>query len=310
MRKLVLVMVAAGMAGVWAAVAVAQETTQPASQPTTEPMSEPTSGPTIRPAVEPATQPEGEPVSQPTTAQAARDEEMLQVTAEKRTKTVLDALALTDPSAQAQVRDVLIAFYVKRITWGPNDDKIKDLNKQLAKATQANDEPKVKELTEQLAGLQAERAAMHQALLTELGKTLTPERIGTVKDAMTYGRAKLLFNHYTAEHALTDAQKAVIAKLLADAREQAWMLGSSDDKHKVFDKAVGKVNTYLDALSKLDAARSAIQAGRLSEAEELLTKIEARDWLKEAMGQPLLDARRALEAAKVGGRGPTPGATP
>ena len=87
------------------------------------------------------------------------------------------------------------------------------------------------------------------------------------------------------------------------------MLGSAGDKHEVFDKAVGRVNIYLDALGKPMAAQSAIRTGRLDEAEELLRKIEGRDWLKEALGQGLLDARKALEAARASGPAPTPAAT-
>ncbi len=291
MRKFVLMMVAAGMGMAWACVAAAQEASQPASELAADRPTEATSG-------------SG---SQPTATQGAGEEDTVKVTAEARTQKILEALALTDPAAEARVRDVLVAFHVKRITWGPNDDRIKDLDKQLAKAKRDGGDPqRVKELTDELEGLRGELAAMCEAFLAELGKTLTAEQIDTVKDVMTYGRAKIVYNKYTAEHDLTDAQKAVVAKLLAEARDQAWMAGSAPDKHKMFDKAVGRVNIYLDALKKLEVARSEIQAGRLSEAEALLVKIERRDWLREAMGQALVDARRALEGAKAAARAPQP----
>ena len=60
---------------------------------------------------------------------------------------------------------------------------------------------------------------MHEALLADLGKVLTAEQIDTVKDAMTYGRGKIVYNKIVADHNLTDAQKAAVAKLLADARD-------------------------------------------------------------------------------------------
>lgn len=284
MRKLALVMVVAGTGLALAAMAAAQEPGQPASKPA--------AGPAVVAASEPA--------SVPATTQAVSEEEQLKATAQKRTAAILETLALTDKAVEAKVRDILVAYHVKRIGWGANDDKIKDLEKQLAKAKGDKDDKKVKELEEQIAGLKDELTDMCETFLVDLGKLLSAEQIDTVKDVMTYGRAKIIYNKIVADNALTDAQKAAVAKILADARDQAWKAGSSGDKHKIFDnKAVGRVNNYVDALKKLEAAQAAIQAGRLDEAEELLKKIEGRDWLTEALGRPLVDARQALDAAKA-----------
>jgi hypothetical protein len=272
----------------WTCIASGQETSPSAGvQPASEPV-----------AVTGA--PAGEAASQPTTTQAASDADVLKATAEKRTAGVLEALALTDAAAEAKVRDVLTAFFVTRITWGPNDDKIKDLDKQLAKARKDGTEEQVKALAEQVAALRGELVAMHEVLVAELGKVLTPQQIDTVKDALTYGRGKIVYNKIVTDHVLTDVQKAAVAKLLNDARDRAWMEGSSSDTHKVFDKAVGRVNIYLDALKKMEQVPAAIQAGRLKEAEEMLVKVEQRDWLKEVLGQELVDLRKSLETAKSG----------
>jgi hypothetical protein len=295
MPKLVRLFVAAGLGMAWTCVALAQEATPPASEP---PASE---------AVAAAEQPASGPASQPTTTQAASDEEAVKATAEKRTADVLKALALTDPAAEARVRDVLTAFFIKRITWGPNDDKIKDLDSQLAKAKQEGNSERVKALTEQVTALRAELLAMHEALVAELGKVLTGEQIDTIKDALTYGRGKIVYNKIVADYVLTDAQKAAVAKLLNQARDQAWMAGSASDKHRIFDKAVGRVNIYLDALKKMEQIPVSIQAGRLAEAEEMLGKIEQRDWLKELLSQELVDLRTSLEAAKSAAAATRPG---
>jgi predicted polyphosphate/ATP-dependent NAD kinase len=69
----------------------------------------------------------------------------------------------------------------------------------------------------------------------------------TVKDKMTYGQAKLIYNDANAKHALSDEQKAAIAKILADAREQAIVAGSAADKHRIFNQALAQVNAYLAA---------------------------------------------------------------
>jgi DNA-binding MarR family transcriptional regulator len=272
---------------VWACIASGQEAGPPVSPPTTEPVAA-------------AAVPAGGAVSQPTTTQAAGGEEAVKATAEKRTADVLKALALADAAAEAKVRDVLTAFFVKRITWGPNDDKIKDLEAQLAKLKKDGDEAKVKQLTAQIAALRAELVAMHDALVADLAKVLRPEQIDTVKEVLTYGRGKIVYNKIVTDHVLTDLQKAAVAKLLNDARDKAWMEGSSSDKHKVFDKAVGRVNNYLDALKKVQAAGEAIQAGKLKEAQEIIAKLEQRDWLKELLGQELVDLRTSLEAARSG----------
>ncbi len=200
-----------------ASIALAEATSQPASQQTT----------------------------QPTTTQAASEADAIKATADKAAAGILEALALGDPAKEAKVRAVMTAFYVKRIAWEPNDDKIKELERQLAKAPKDSAEAGAKELQTELKALDDELARMREALLADLGKVLSSGQIETVKDKMTYGRAKLLYNDITAKHDLSEEQKARVAALLTAAREQAMIAGSAADKHRLFNQALAQVNAYL-----------------------------------------------------------------
>jgi hypothetical protein len=194
----------------------------------------------------------------------------------------------------------LTAFFIKRITWGPNDDKIKDLEAQLTKANREGNAELAKQLAAQVGALRAELLVMHETLVADLAKVLTPEQIDTMKEALTFGRGRLVYNDVITKHVLTDVQKAAIAKLLNAGRDVAWMAGSADDKHAIMGKAVGRVNNYLDALKKVEAIKEAIRAGNLKDAQETLAKLEQRDWLKELLAQELAELHKSLEAAMSG----------
>lgn len=293
----------------WPCAAAAQEASAAASAPVA-----------AAPATQPATiAPASAPASAPAGAAAATmggEQDRVLATAEKRTADIMKALALTDPAKETKVRERLVAFYVDRINWGPHDDAMKDLQGRIKKATAAGPKAKeagdkaaaakaeaeVKALTADLAALEKALADMGASLMSDLAELLSPEQIVTVKDVMTYGRANIVYNKIVADNDLTDTQKAAVAKILADGRDAAWLAGSSEAKHNIMGKAVGRVNIYLDALKKVQAIQAAIAEGRLTEAEEALAKLEAgRDWLKEALGQTLVDLRKSLDGAKAAG---------
>jgi len=232
---------------------------------------------------------------------AASTQQTITATAERRARGILKELALTDQAKAEKVHDIIVGFYVKRIAWGPKDEEMKQLARRLRSSATEKDQAQAEEIDKQIAALREELAAMRAGLLARLGEVLTPEQVETVKDVMTYKKVPLLLKACTRRNTLTDRQRAVVLKLLTDAREEAMVAGSSEDKHGIFNRAVGKVNLYLDAQNKLAEVMGAIHADKLQQAEAGLTKLEnGREWLKEAMSEELTGARKALWAAKAG----------
>jgi hypothetical protein len=329
MWKLTFAMVAAWVAAAWTFAAPAQaqsgSTTLTASSSTTLATSQPTTQITTGDLIEPAASSSTTlATSQPTTTQAASgpttlatsgsaelttsqpatrrtlsEAESIQATAEKRAAGVLEGLAPLDAAKQAKARQILVAFYVKRISWAPHDERLKELDRQLAKALQAKDEAQVYTIRAERSVLRGELARMRESLLTELGGALTPEQIQTVKDRMTYGRAKILYDDYLAKHTLTDRQKAIVAQALTDARDQAMMAAGAGDKHRIFTQTAAELDNYLDAQEKLDRMTTLLQAGQFDQARGALATIESNLWLKETLAKPLAEAREDLAAAST-----------
>ena len=275
-----------------AELATSGSTTLATSQPTT---TQATSGSAVLTASGPTTLA----TSQPATRRTLSEAESIQATAEKRAAGVLEGLATDDATKQAKARQILTAFYVKRISWAPHDERLKDLDRQLAKALQAKDEAQVYTIRAERSALRGELARMRESLLAELGGVLTPEQIQTVKDRMTYGRAKILYDDYIAKHTLTDRQKAIVAQALTDARDQAMMAAGAGDKHRIFTQTAAELDNYLDAQEKLDRMTTLLQAGQFDQAQAALATIESNLWLKETLAKPLAEAREDLAAAST-----------
>jgi hypothetical protein len=67
-----------------------------------------------------------------------------------------------------------------------------------------------------------------------------------VKDLMTYNKVQVTFDAYCEIiPKLSDSEKALITKLLKDAREEAIDGGSATEKHAIFDRYKEKINAQL-----------------------------------------------------------------
>ncbi len=239
--------------------------------------------------------------TQAASAPALNEQEQIQATAQKRAGKIMAELALTDEAKAAKVNEAIVEFYVKRIGWGEKDDQIVVLTGQLAEAQKAGEQAKADEIAKKLKALKGELVAMRKQFEGDLGKELTAEQIVTVKDVMTYKRVPGLYKVFCDRHELTDEQKAAVLQLLEAVRDDGMMQGSSEAKHNVFRKAIGRVNIYLDAKKKYAVAKAAIQAGNLDEAVGPLTKLEkGKDWMMELMGDEIAELRKAYDAAKAG----------
>ena len=96
--------------------------------------------------------------------------------------------------------------------------------------------------------LEAESELLHEHFLTRLSKVLTPEKIETVKDKMTYDKVKITYDAYNnIIPGLTDADKSKIMALLKVAREKAIDGGSASEKSAIFQVYKNQINDYLIA---------------------------------------------------------------
>jgi 16S rRNA U516 pseudouridylate synthase RsuA-like enzyme len=78
---------------------------------------------------------------------------------------------------------------------------------------------------------------LHKKYLAKLSKELTPDQIEQVKDGMTYKVLPITYNGYLAMIPnLTENQKVYIKTQLTEAREHAMDAGTSEEKHKWFEK--------------------------------------------------------------------------
>ncbi|WPR77461.1 DUF3826 domain-containing protein [Algoriphagus sp. NG3] len=95
---------------------------------------------------------------------------------------------------------------------------------------------------------QKELDRLRKSFLTSLKKDLNEGQITAVKDGLTYNVAPNTYQVYVEMlPELTTDQKEFVQKNLVEAREHAFMAGSSKDKHAWFGKYKGRINNYLAA---------------------------------------------------------------
>lgn len=164
----------------------------------------------------------------------------------KRADEVLHDLALTDAAKAEHVKSSVVDYYKFLRGWHDrHDDKMKELSKN-AKANASQIAIERKELT-----------AGHEAFVADLGTILTPEQVELVKDRLCYKRPTIMYDGYTKDNPwLTAEQKAGVAKICADAREEAMDGGSSKEKHHIMDRYKGRITNYIVKCKKAAATQS------------------------------------------------------
>lgn len=155
---------------------------------------------------------------------------------EYRVADILKAIPLADAAKSNTLHDVLVAHYHDlRVRDAAIDTRLKVDGKEISYANRA----------EQLA---IQSKPLHDALLTKLAASLTPEQVEQVKDLMTYHKVKITYAAYgVMVSGLTDAEKAKVLELLKAAREEAMDGGSAPEKSDIFQKYKNQINAYLDA---------------------------------------------------------------
>ena len=169
-------------------------------------------------------------------ATEAEKEAFYATTIENRALDILKLLNLSDAAKSNAVHEVLVSQYHDlRVRDAAIDTRLKVDGKEISYANRA-------------AQLAVQSKPLHDAFLTKLAASLTPEQVEQVKDLMTYNKVKVTYDAYCAIVAgLTDAEKAKILELLKLAREEAMDGGSAPEKSDIFQKYKNQINSYLDA---------------------------------------------------------------
>jgi len=172
-----------------------------------------------------------QPATQPSEAPA-----QIEKSASSRADSIVRSLNIDDSAKAARVHDILVDHAVAMYQWHQtNDARVKQLNK-------------TKDGSDELSSIQATRQTLHDAFLAKLSAELTPEQIDTVKEKLTGGQMMATVRNYPViVPNLTDDDKAMILKILMEAREEAMDSNSRTERIAIFKKYKGKVNNYLNA---------------------------------------------------------------
>ncbi len=176
-------------------------------------------------------------------AQQHLDPEYIKVTNERAAK-IVEELKLTDTEKKQTLTNIIGEQY-------RNLSRLHDGRDAKTEALKKSDLPKEK-LDSKIEKLKSKTdksiSKLHKKYLSLLNKQLTPEKVDTVKDGMTYGVVpKTYYAFQDMLPNLTEAQKKYIYDNLVEAREHAMDAGTSKEKHAWFGKYKGRINNYLSA---------------------------------------------------------------
>jgi hypothetical protein len=158
---------------------------------------------------------------------------------DKRADSIVASLDLDDSAKAAHVHDTLVSQLQAIRAWhAANDASRKSLSTTHPSDAQAD----------QLKQIQDSYQALHDHFITTLSADLSSEQIDKVKEKMTGGQMTATLRNYPdIVPNLTDEEKAMVQKLLEEARDEAIDSGSKNERIAIFKKYKGKINVYLDA---------------------------------------------------------------
>jgi len=157
---------------------------------------------------------------------------------EKRANDILDALDLKDPVKAGAVHNAVVNQYR---ALRARDAVIDGYLRAEGKSENAASSER-QALNEQMT------KPLHELYVKTLSAYLTPEQVVIVKDKMTHNKVQVTFDAYCEILPnLTDSEKAMIAKELSAAREEAIDGGSADEKHAVFENYKEQINAKLNS---------------------------------------------------------------
>ena len=170
------------------------------------------------------------------------DPEYVKVTLERADK-IVQSLDISDEEKKERVKQTIAKEY--RDLSALQDKQAARLEAE-KKALKDNPEKWEKKELSLENKSQKELDKLRKSFLTSLKKDLTESQITAVKDGLTYNVAPNTYQVYVEMlPELTTDQKEFVQKNLVEAREHAFMAGSSKDKHAWFGKYKGRINNYL-----------------------------------------------------------------
>ena len=172
------------------------------------------------------------------------DVEYVRLTNERAQK-IVSRLELKDAGRELRVRDQIAKFYRDlNAIHSKRDAELKSTNSLHKDDAGTREASFAKALSES----EAKQFRLHYAFLGGLGAELDGDEIELVKNGLTYDVVpKTLQQYFKLHPKLTPEQKRTIHRLLLEAREHAMDAGSSEEKHGMFRKYKGQINTFLSA---------------------------------------------------------------
>lgn len=160
-----------------------------------------------------------------------------------RASNVVLALRLDSAEVRQHVGQVLFTNLVALSRWyDTHGAELQALRKKLTSAPDDADSRAA------LDARLAELVRWKTNLFGILARDLTPEQLDIVKDKLTQDRLAVTYRAYCAANSnLTEVQKTHILGLLKEAREEALVAGSAEEKNAVFRRYKGRINNYLAA---------------------------------------------------------------
>jgi hypothetical protein len=169
-------------------------------------------------------------------ADPAEVEALYTAAIERRAADILDSLHLKEPAKANEVKNVIMNHYRALRA----RDAVIDAYLRAKGEDVENGGVERNRLYKQLTN------PLHELYVRTLAGYLSPEQVEIVKDLMTYNKVQVTFDAYCEIiPKLSDSEKALITKLLKDAREEAIDGGSATEKHAIFDRYKEKINAQL-----------------------------------------------------------------
>ena len=168
--------------------------------------------------------------------------EYIKVTLERADK-IVQTLVISDDAKKERVKQNIAKQYRNLSSLHDKQTARLDAEKKALKGSPEKWEKKKESLEKKS---QKELNKLRKSFLSKLKKDLNDEQVTEVKNGLTYHVAPNTYQVYLEMLPdLTTDQKEFVKKNLEEAREHAFMAGSSKDKHGWFGKYKGRINNYL-----------------------------------------------------------------
>jgi hypothetical protein len=170
----------------------------------------------------------------------------------ERSAKIVASLDLVDSEQRQRVQALLESHYPALSRWHEaNNARLKALDKQAREWRGAGQTEEAHAAQKEHDALREGLVAIHRQFIAALEELLPTEKVVAVKDAMTYGVAPSRLATFE-KLGLSAEQRQQVVEILEQAREDAMMLGTAEEKHTRFRQAVGRINTRVLSAEQRD----------------------------------------------------------